>query len=450
MMAPCTTRTAPCARRLVLVSLCLLLAALPAVVAQTAEVEAAAVGVECPTRLRTCTATVAAPRNMFCIRFSREHNTTVALLKQYNPGIDCSVRIPEACDICVAATLPPPEPPAQPATSAGAVTTASSAAEVALSSTATRSSSADADAAVIAPSPAASAATSTTPCALSASCATIAATTSATVSHCQATLAIVPASSAPASATTSALAAATLPSQTAPASEALAAPASYCRAPIPSSAAVPAATTLSAPAARTTATHVRDCASATAAAGSAAAAAAAAAGHLKRPHRPVQPLAQPLAWSTRLQKEAQDWADNCWFEHSQTSYGENLALGHPSIEAAIDGWYSEVDKYDFSNHGFSSGTGQFTQLVWARTYMVGCAIGVCPDGVSYAGGRWQGRLYVCMYWLPGNYPGQFAANVLPALEDASGRRRRRHQRRRVQEGLLQLQLHPQHASDDEL
>ena len=26
------------------------------------------------------------------------------------------------------------------------------------------------------------------------------------------------------------------------------------------------------------------------------------------------------------------------FEHSQTSYGENLALGHPSIEAAIDGW----------------------------------------------------------------------------------------------------------------
>ena len=50
---------------------------------------------------------------------------------------------------------------------------------------------------------------------------------------------------------------------------------------------------------------------------------------------------------------------------------------------------------------FSSGTGQFTQLVWQRTYMVGCAIGVCPDGVSYAGGRWQGRVYVCMYWLPG-------------------------------------------------
>ena len=23
--------------------------------------------------------------------------------------------------------------------------------------------------------------------------------------------------------------------------------------------------------------------------------------------------AQPLAWSTRLQKEAQDWADNCWW-----------------------------------------------------------------------------------------------------------------------------------------
>ncbi|PNH09760.1 Protein PRY1 [Tetrabaena socialis] len=137
--------------------------------------------------------------------------------------------------------------------------------------------------------------------------------------------------------------------------------------------------------------------------------------------------APPLAWSTRLQKEAQDWADNCWFEHSQSPYGENLALGHPSIAAAIDGWYSESAKYNYSNPEFNADTGQFTQLVWVRSYLLGCAIGTCPDGVSYAGGQWLGKLYMCSYWLPGNYNGQFAANVLPPVGNVPGGRRRQAQ-----------------------
>ncbi|GIM01977.1 hypothetical protein Vretimale_6740 [Volvox reticuliferus] len=126
--------------------------------------------------------------------------------------------------------------------------------------------------------------------------------------------------------------------------------------------------------------------------------------------------APPLAWSDRLAREAQSWADRCWFEHSQTPYGENLALGHPNINAVVDGWYAESNKYDFLKPGFNSTTGQFTQLVWVRTSMVGCAIGVCPNGVSYLGGRWEGKLYVCMYWLPGNYAGQFEENVRPKLQ----------------------------------
>ncbi|KAG2439559.1 hypothetical protein HXX76_004912 [Chlamydomonas incerta] len=129
--------------------------------------------------------------------------------------------------------------------------------------------------------------------------------------------------------------------------------------------------------------------------------------------------AQPLAWSTRLQKEAQDWADNCWFAHSSRPYGENLALGHPSITAAMDAWYAEEKVYDYANPQFNAG--HFTQMVWQRTYLVGCAIGVCPDGVSYVGGVWMGKLYVCMYWPPGNYMGQFSENVYPPVD---GSRRR--------------------------
>lgn len=38
----------------------------------------------------------------------------------------------------------------------------------------------------------------------------------------------------------------------------------------------------------------------------------------------------------------QAWADQCWFEHSQYAYGENVAVGQMSLLAAIDAWYREV------------------------------------------------------------------------------------------------------------
>lgn len=38
----------------------------------------------------------------------------------------------------------------------------------------------------------------------------------------------------------------------------------------------------------------------------------------------------------------QAWADQCWFEHSQYAYGENVAVGQVSLVAAIDAWYREV------------------------------------------------------------------------------------------------------------
>lgn len=61
----------------------------------------------------------------------------------------------------------------------------------------------------------------------------------------------------------------------------------------------------------------------------------------------------------------------------------------------------EVSLYDFERPGFSETTGHFTQLVWVRTQQVGCAIGVCPNGVSVGTVTWRGKLYVCEYWPPG-------------------------------------------------
>lgn len=70
--------------------------------------------------------------------------------------------------------------------------------------------------------------------------------------------------------------------------------------------------------------------------------------------------------------------------------------------------------YDFNNPNFSELTGHFTQLVWAGTTQVGCAIGVCPNGVQVGASTWNGKLYVCEYSAAGNVWGYFRSNVFPA------------------------------------
>ena len=93
-----------------------------------------------------------------------------------------------------------------------------------------------------------------------------------------------------------------------------------------------------------------------------------------------------LSWSDTLASYAQDYADNydCsgTLTHSGGPYGENLALGYDG-PAAVDAWYNEISNYDFSNPGFSSNTGHFTQVVWKSTTQVGCGI----------------KTWRCMGWL---------------------------------------------------
>ncbi|CAI4044629.1 hypothetical protein SUVZ_10G1210 [Saccharomyces uvarum] len=115
-----------------------------------------------------------------------------------------------------------------------------------------------------------------------------------------------------------------------------------------------------------------------------------------------------LTWSNTLATYAQDYADNydCsgTLTHSGGSYGENLALGYDA-SGAVDAWYNEISDYDFSNPGFSSNTGHFTQVVWKSTTQVGCGIKTC-------GGAW-GDYVICSYNPAGNYEGEYADNVEP-------------------------------------
>ena len=121
--------------------------------------------------------------------------------------------------------------------------------------------------------------------------------------------------------------------------------------------------------------------------------------------------APPLAWSPRLEKSAQAWANHlrdsgCNLEHSTGKLGENLAAGSVG---SFDGggvvryWYDENAKYSFAKGGFSSETGHFTQVVWRGTRELGCAKAQC-NGMD---------LWVCQYDPPGNFQGEFPENVKP-------------------------------------
>ncbi len=121
--------------------------------------------------------------------------------------------------------------------------------------------------------------------------------------------------------------------------------------------------------------------------------------------------APPLAWSEHLADIAEQWADvllsrDCALEHSEHRYGENLAAGTAGAldaERVVALWYDEIELYEFDDPGFAFETGHFTQVVWAETDELGCAVASCP-GMD---------LWVCNYAPPGNVLDAFEDNVLP-------------------------------------
>lgn len=119
-----------------------------------------------------------------------------------------------------------------------------------------------------------------------------------------------------------------------------------------------------------------------------------------------------LEWDNSLAEYAYKHASQCIFEHSHGPYGENLAAGYRSTEAAIKAWYDEEKLYSYTNPQFSKATGHFTQLVWKSTRKVGCAVVSC-NGLHGT----PGKYVACEYSPAGNIinPGYFSKNVTPPI-----------------------------------
>ncbi|CAF4590501.1 unnamed protein product [Rotaria sp. Silwood1] len=126
--------------------------------------------------------------------------------------------------------------------------------------------------------------------------------------------------------------------------------------------------------------------------------------------------AQPLQLDDVLSRSAQNFSEklastNKFYRSGTPGVGENLYMEGGSTNIKLNGtapvtfWYNEIKYYNFNSGSSSMPTGDFTQLVWKSTTRLGV-------GIAYSNG---GRpVYVVAHYSPpGNYMGQYTANVLP-------------------------------------
>ncbi|CUT99419.1 peptidase inhibitor R3HDML [Echinococcus multilocularis] len=121
-----------------------------------------------------------------------------------------------------------------------------------------------------------------------------------------------------------------------------------------------------------------------------------------------------MRYSRKLEELAAYWAGWCQFEHPDPNYyhhyrgiGQNIALyfgRKPPLTDSVCGWASEVKHYKYSTNRCSRVCDHYTQIVWANTDELGCAMRECYDVLP--GYQNPQYLIVCQYKPIGNYAGQ--------------------------------------------
>ncbi|VDN98185.1 unnamed protein product [Rodentolepis nana] len=113
---------------------------------------------------------------------------------------------------------------------------------------------------------------------------------------------------------------------------------------------------------------------------------------------------------------AETWAEECTLTHPRRedptykNTGQNIAatFGEESVdfEFVIRYWSNERKDYDFQHNSCAPGKkcGHYTQVVWANTSSVGCAVKQCDD--KFPDLPRPAHVYVCQYSPRGNYIGQ--------------------------------------------
>lgn len=128
----------------------------------------------------------------------------------------------------------------------------------------------------------------------------------------------------------------------------------------------------------------------------------------------VQPSASamlPLKWDGNLKLVAEGYAAKCIWNHNPEleDIGENLFTGTGALdlERAVEKWFLERLDYNYDNNSCDEDKmcGHYTQMVWADTHKLGCAVHVCAqmEGLDWTEPT---NFLVCNYFPPGNYEGE--------------------------------------------
>ncbi|XP_043921770.1 cysteine-rich secretory protein LCCL domain-containing 1 [Protopterus annectens] len=129
-----------------------------------------------------------------------------------------------------------------------------------------------------------------------------------------------------------------------------------------------------------------------------------------------------MAWDSELERSAEEWAETCLWEHGPgyllPSIGQNLGVHwgrYRPPTSHVQAWFDEAKWYSFPYPQECNPYCPFrcsgpicthyTQMVWATTSKIGCAINTCYN-MNVWGQIWAKAVYlVCNYSPKGNWWG---------------------------------------------
>ena len=137
----------------------------------------------------------------------------------------------------------------------------------------------------------------------------------------------------------------------------------------------------------------------------------------------VRFLKSQQVWDEQLARSAEAWATQCIWTHGPSQLmkyvGQNLSIHSGRFRSVVDlvrSWSEEKRHYSFpapkdcTPHcpWLCSGPvcSHYTQMVWASSSRLGCAINTCSS-INVWGNTWQQAVYlVCNYAIKGNWIGE--------------------------------------------
>ncbi|XP_076127671.1 glioma pathogenesis-related protein 1b [Alosa pseudoharengus] len=140
-----------------------------------------------------------------------------------------------------------------------------------------------------------------------------------------------------------------------------------------------------------------------------------------------------MTWDEALAKSANAWAKMCRASHNPLlkqarklhpvfgQVGENIWVGLPvnkfSVEKALNAWKDERQHYTLQTNTCSKTCGHYTQLMWAKSFKVGCAVHHCTGGIHGFSDSPKAAIFVCNYGDGGNVGGVIPYKEGPSCAD---------------------------------